>query len=129
MSSDPSVPVDPRHESGGYVIKNIMYNTNGGSDTVKVFGGKFIVGNTVSAEQYVIPPSRENMVSHHPCAELNRAVLRCNEKLSEEMRLAGRCAACNVERQALMKCMTQNDETFQKAERKRLANKPWWQLW
>ena len=140
MSADPSVPGNAGTQSGGYVIKNIMYNTNGGSDNVKVFGGKFQITGNVTAEQYMIPPSREDMPSAHPCAELNRTVLRCNEKLDSDMRLAGRCAACNEERKALMKCVTTH-KTWEADQRKALrgggksshdssgGSNPWWKLW
>jgi hypothetical protein len=128
MSADPSTPSDANRQSGGYVVKNIMYNTQGGSDSVQVFGGKFAVNRIVTAEQFIIPPSREDLPGNHPCAVANRAVFACNEKLDENMRLAGRVAACNEQRKELMRCFTTHKD-WEVQEKRRQAKRPWWQFW
>ncbi len=106
MSSDPDAPSDPALTSGGYVIKNMIYDgsTKGQLEVISHWRAYEGVRHV---EQFYVPPYKARMPRHHPCYDVNRALgVCCEEKCDPEMMLAGRTAMCNTERHALMKCLT-----------------------
>ena len=105
MAADPNTPYDPDARTGGFVIKNMIYDgsTKG---QLEVIGHWRSYEGTRLVDQYNIPPYKPLMTKAHPCYDVNRALGECSDRLDPEMLLAGRVSACNMERQALMRCLT-----------------------
>lgn len=59
-------------------------------------------------DQEVVRPAQRDLPKNHPCAVLNADLLRCSLGCPPEMKLGGRTATCNTERQALMRCLVKN---------------------
>jgi hypothetical protein len=110
MSSDPSIPGDATVRSGGFVVRNMVYENKSGGANLEILSHWRAAEGTREFDQLTVPPYRKSIPKHHPCRELNMELERCFVKLDPQMRLAGRCAACNVERQKLMQCFTKNKE-------------------
>ena len=109
MSADPSQPGDLDVLSGGFVLKNLMYELNPfGSGKVLLSAVK---PGTKQAEQRTIPPYTPALPSSHPCAFENDQLAKCNATIDAQVLLGGRCAICNSERKNLMKCLTKHKYT------------------
>lgn len=122
MSSDPDAPSDPSLRSGGYVIKNMIYDGSTKGQLEVISHWRAYEG-TRHVEQFYVPPYKQNMPRQHPCYSTNRLLgTCCEDKCDPEMMLAGRTAMCNEERKALMQCLT-------KARRETQTNggRPAWQ--
>jgi hypothetical protein len=124
MSADPDVPIEHTRYSGGHVMKTVWYtkNRDGTYEAASVWK------NDLKARewnQWLIPPSVENMHPKHPCFDLNAAVLKCSDSQPEMMKLGGRCAVCHVERKELMVCLAQKKGW----KPPRQEEKAWYQFW
>ena len=124
MSADPDTPVAHERYSGGHVMKTVWYTRSTTGSQLQVLN---IWDHIRSREwnQWLVPPSVENMHREHPCLNLNDALLKCSDAQPEMMKLAGRCAICNDERQKLMVCLTRNKAWKPVKKEAKL----WYQLW
>lgn len=105
MSADPDAPADPTLRSGGYVIKNMIYDgsTRGQLEVISHWRAYEGIRNV---EQFYVPPYQTKMPRDHPCWQVNRALgVCCEEKCDPEMMLAGRSAMCSEDRKKLMQCL------------------------
>ena len=107
MSSDPDAPTDPNIRSGGFVIRNMIFDSSSHGQ-VEVMSHWRSYEGTRHVDQYNIPPYVERMSHNHPCFGVNTRLRECADRADPEMLLAGRCAQCNTERQALMKCLVKS---------------------
>jgi hypothetical protein len=109
MSSDPRLPVDSGILSGGYVIRQPVYKAEMGSNSeVKIRGHTGLWDMPHEVEQELVSPFNPKLNELHPCSELNARLGKCSMQCPPEMLLAGRVAACNEERKALMVCFTKH---------------------
>lgn len=106
MSSDPDAPADPSRLSGGHVIRNMIYSHDASGDLEIVTGWQ--EQGVREYNQEIVRPARQDLSRRHPCYTLNAELLKCSLSCPPEMKLGGRTATCNTERQALMKCFVKN---------------------
>ena len=107
MSADPfeeDKGLDRSNILGGNFLKTFLYLGGNGS-ALRLFTSSGVHGYR-EADQYTIPPYRHDLGYFHPCYNLNKDLDKCNQKVPMITKLPGRCAACNTERQELMKCFT-----------------------
>ena len=122
MSADPFAKdrgTEVNDVSGGNIIKTFIYSGGNGA-AMRLFAPKAGDGYR-EADQYTIPPYKADLSYFHPCYTLNAALDKCNRQNSEDMKLPGRCAACNDERQALMKCFTKTKYSHPVEHRRRIS--------
>ena len=105
MSADPSTPIDPSARTGGFVLRNLIYDGTSKGELEVMTHWRATEGTRV-VDQYNVPPFKTMMHRQHPCFELNRRLAECADRCDPEMLLAGRCAICYKERQLLQRCLT-----------------------
>lgn len=123
MSADPTAPADPSRVSGGHIVRNMIY-AHDENHNLEIVSGWAEQG-TREYDQETVRPANPSMHSSHPCASLNTELLRCSYACPNEMRLGGRTAVCNTERQALMQCLVKNRKWKPEGD----AEKPWYRFW
>lgn len=125
MSADPEAPADPSRLSGGHIVRNMIYSHDNNNNLEIVSG--WTDQGVREYDQEVVRPARRDMNKAHPCFPLNQQLLRCSLACPPEMKLGGRTATCNAERQQLMKCLVRNKRwTENEAEATRW---PWYRFW
>ncbi|EPY34170.1 hypothetical protein STCU_00085 [Strigomonas culicis] len=124
MSADPDAPANPGRISGGHIIHNMIYSHDDANNLEIVSGWK--EQGVREYNQEVVRPAKLNMHKKHPCYNMNTELVKCSLLCPPEMRLGGRTATCNVERQALMKCLVKNKKW---SEKEYMELKPWYQFW
>ncbi|CAD2213827.1 hypothetical protein AGDE_00090 [Angomonas deanei] len=121
MSADPEAPAHPGRLSGGHIVRNMIYShdENGGLEVVTGWKDEGVREHN----QDVVRPGRMDLHAGHPCYAMNRSLVECSLKCPPEMKLAGRTAVCNAQRQDLMKCLVKHKKWTPP------ATKPWYQFW
>lgn len=123
MSADPEAPTHKNTESGGYVVKNMIYqHTQNGA--VEVMTG-WNDGSVREFNQEIVPPADPDMHRLHPCIELNKTLLACSAACEPRARLAARVSQCNDQRRVMMQCMVKNKKWRPPAK----ADDPWYKVW
>ncbi|KAK7196939.1 hypothetical protein NESM_000636600 [Novymonas esmeraldas] len=123
MSADPAAPADPSRVSGGHIVRNMIYAHDEGRNLEIVSG--WSEQGTREYNQETVRPANANMDKNHPCFTLNYELLRCSHSCPPEMKLGGRTATCNTERQVLMQCLVKN----KKWRPEEVAGKSWYRFW
>ncbi|CBZ29215.1 conserved hypothetical protein [Leishmania mexicana MHOM/GT/2001/U1103] len=108
MSADPEAPADPSRVSGGHIVRNMIY-AHDENHNLAILSGWSEQG-TREYDQETVRPASANMNTGHPCFSLNQELLRCSYSCPTEMKLGGRTATCNTERQVLMRCLVKNKQ-------------------
>jgi hypothetical protein len=117
MSADPNTPTDPTLRTGGFAIQNAIYDGSNKGQLEIISHWRAYEG-TRHVNQYDVPPYKPLMQRTHPCWFVNQKLGECQDALDPEMLLAGRCASCNLQRQALMKCLVKYRAAVRETQRK-----------
>ncbi|AIO00742.1 hypothetical protein LPMP_311510 [Leishmania panamensis] len=123
MSADPEAPANPSRFSGGHIVRNMIY-AHDENHNLEILSGWSEQG-TREYDQETVRPANTNMDKSHPCFSLNQDLLRCSYRCPTEMKLGGRTATCNTERQVLMRCLVKNKQWRPSEADKR----QWYRFW
>ncbi|KAG5497620.1 hypothetical protein JKF63_03885 [Porcisia hertigi] len=123
MSADPEAPADPSRVSGGHIVRNMIY-AHDESHNLEIVSGWSEQG-TREYDQETVRPAMVDMDKGHPCFALNQDLLSCSYRCPPEMKLGGRTAVCNSERQKLMRCLVKHRQW--KPEMR--EGTPWYRFW
>lgn len=129
MSADPDAPADPKRQSGGHVVRNMIYAHDGNHNLEIVTG--WADQGLREYDQDVVRPAKRDLPASHPCYQSNADLLRCSLACPPEMKLGGRTATCNAERHVLMRCVSSNRrwEERQQQQQQQAEAPAWYRFW